>query len=123
MNAAMFWVLYLIFMIPTYFVGITYDVIPPGATTNIELLDIKVETISMTGMFVCLFVLVTIGFFRGRSIGKPWLVVFPIIALLFDVFLLGIPLIPTVMHVLTLVLGTSNIEIKKASSTWGQSSA
>ena len=54
-----------------------------------------------------LVMLALIAFARGRHTGKPYLLVFPIIAAAFDMvpFLNWIPLVPTVMHLLALVLG------------------
>jgi hypothetical protein len=57
--------------------------------------------------FWCLFMLILIGQVRGRLVGKPYLLVFPILALVFDLTpgLSAIPLVPTVMHLLCLILG------------------
>lgn len=44
---------------------------------------------------------------RGAYVDKAWLVVFPILAIVFD-FVPGlslIPLVPTVMHLLAIILG------------------
>jgi hypothetical protein len=54
-----------------------------------------------------LAMLILISFVRGKHIGKSYLFVFPVMAAAFDMvpFLNWIPLIPTVMHLLALVLG------------------
>lgn len=54
-----------------------------------------------------LVMLVLMAFVRGKRIGKPYLLVFPIIAAAFDMTpgLTLVPFVPTVMHLLALVLG------------------
>jgi len=67
--------------------------------------------ILMTGSYV---VLALISFIRGHRIGKPWLVAFPIIGGIFDVVLVIVPFVPTVMHLLTLILGSITPEASKS---------
>lgn len=56
---------------------------------------------------ICLIVLVLITIIRGKAVRKNWLVIFPIIAAVFDLMpiLSWIPLIPTVMHLFAIILG------------------
>ncbi len=42
---------------------------------------------------------------RGQTIGKTWLITFPLVGAIFDVILIFIPLVPTVMNILGLVFG------------------
>jgi len=44
---------------------------------------------------------------RGAYVGKGWLIIFPILAIVFDFVpgLSAIPMIPTVMHLLAIILG------------------
>jgi hypothetical protein len=51
--------------------------------------------------------LCVLSWFRGGYIDKKYLVVFPFLALVFDLVpgLSAIPLIPTIMHLLAIVLG------------------
>lgn len=55
----------------------------------------------------CLVMLVLVTSIRARNIGKGWLMIFPVTAGFFDLVpgLSLIPLVPTVMHLLALVLG------------------
>ena len=55
----------------------------------------------------CLIMLVLVSSIRGKNIGKGWLLVLPVLAGFFDLVpvLNLIPLVPTVMHLLALVLG------------------
>ena len=44
---------------------------------------------------------------RGAYVAKAWLIIFPILAAVFDFMpgLSAIPLVPTVMHLLAIILG------------------
>jgi len=58
----------------------------------------------------CLAILIILTWFRSTFVGKNWLVVLPFIAAAFD-FIPGlslIPLVPTVMHLLAVILGVSS---------------
>ncbi len=110
MNIFVFWVLYLFFMIPTYVIRFALfgSIFEENGAEQVA----EMATGANIFLAICLFLLILIGLFRGLSIGKPWLVVFPIIAFVFDMVLVFIPLVPTVMHILALILGS--IEEKKA---------
>ena len=56
-----------------------------------------------------MLVLIAITWFRGNLVDKKWLVVFPILATVFDFVptLNFIPLVPTVMHLLAIIMGVS----------------
>ncbi|RTL02263.1 MAG: hypothetical protein EKK57_02550 [Proteobacteria bacterium] len=58
---------------------------------------------------ICLIILCIASFMRGGWIGKKWIVIFPIIALLFDLtpVLSSIPFIPTILHIIVLVIGAT----------------
>lgn len=55
----------------------------------------------------CLVLLVLVTSIRGRNIGKNWLLIYPVLAGVFDLVpgLNVIPLVPTVMHLFALLLG------------------
>lgn len=57
----------------------------------------------------CLIVLCVISFMRGGWIGRKWIIVFPLIALFFDLTpgLSSIPFIPTILHIVVLILGAT----------------
>lgn len=48
-----------------------------------------------------------ITFIRGSITGRSWIVIFPILALVFDIvpILSLIPFVPTVMHLIAIVMG------------------
>lgn len=56
-----------------------------------------------------LLALVALAWLRGSALGRRWLVVFPVLAALFDFVppLVYIPLVPTAMHLFALVLGVA----------------
>lgn len=52
-----------------------------------------------------LYALITLGcWFRGRYVGRSWLVVFPVLAVVVDV-LIPIPLVPTILNLVALMIG------------------
>ena len=68
-----------------------------------------------------LSILILIAYVRGIAIGKIYLVAFPIIATAFDLLpgMNSIPLVPTVMHLLTLVLGAMGGAKKSSEESGG----
>lgn len=58
---------------------------------------------------ICLVLLVGLALLRGRRIGRAWLAVFPAVALAFDMapVLSLIPFVPTVLHLLAIILGVT----------------
>jgi hypothetical protein len=96
---------YLVFMLPTYvlpyfgsnsaIVGAIGAVVGRGFTPQFWL------------HAWCLGMLVLVTSIRGKHIGKGWLLIFPVLASFFDLVpgVNLIPLVPTVMHLLALILG------------------
>lgn len=104
-NTAVFVILYIVLMIPTYllpYLGSNSSVIN---TTGLA------AGAGMNPAFwfhiAALLVLVVLAWFRGSNVGKAWLVVFPVMALVFDLIpvLSSIPMVPTIMHLLAIILG------------------
>lgn len=100
-NTIVFVLSYVLFMIPTYLL--------PDLGSNSSVLN----TTSMGLMpafwlrLLCLFALVSVVWVRGNAINASWLLVFPVLALVFD-FAPGlniIPFVPTVMHLLAIIFG------------------
>lgn len=54
-----------------------------------------------------MLILCALCWVRGAYVGKGWLIIFPILAIVFDFVpgLSAIPMIPTVMHLLSIILG------------------
>ena len=59
---------------------------------------------------VLLLILCVLAWARGASVGKTWLVVFPIIALVFDLVagMNVVPFVPTIMHLCAIIVGVSS---------------
>jgi hypothetical protein len=100
-----FVIAYLALMVPTYllpYLGSNSSVVNTfSASTGMGL------TIPWYLHVWCLAMLVILSWVRGRRIGKSYLPVFPVLAGVFDMVpgLSLIPLIPTVLHILAIVLG------------------
>jgi len=101
-----FILLYLLFLVPTY--------ILPYMGSNSTILDSMAKAGGYEGpnygfyihMF-CLIFLVFLAWVRTSRLTKNYLYIFPVLALAFDMIpvLSMIPFIPTIMHLLTLILG------------------
>lgn len=100
-----FLISYLVLMIPTYLLPYT------GSNSSIingmAALVGRGPTPQWWMHFWCLFMLILISQVRGRMSSKPYLLAFPILALVFDLTpgLSAIPLVPTLLHLLCLILG------------------
>lgn len=105
-NAPVFVIAYIVFMIPTYFLPYF------GSNSSVlHAVDAAAGTTFMNFAFWLhmgsMLVLCFMCWVRGAYVGKQWLIIFPILAIVFD-FVPGlslIPLIPTVMHLLAIILG------------------
>jgi hypothetical protein len=100
-NTVVFAILYIVLMIPTYLL--------PYMGSNSSILN--ATSAGMNPFFwlhlSILIILAVVTWFRGSNIDKKWLLIFPILALVFDLVpgLSSIPLVPTVMHLLAIILG------------------
>lgn len=109
-NGFVFFAIYFIFMLPTYYL--------PYVGSNSALLNVASSAagLGLSPQFwthvACLFVLVVVTWLRGCVIGKQWITVFPVIAGLFDLTpgLNLIPFVPTIMHVIALIMGVRGTE-------------
>ena len=106
-NAVVFVIVYILFMVPTYFL--------PWLGSNSALLNTAgvASGVGIHPLFWlhlgALAVLVVVTWFRASLVNKQWIVVFPILATVFDLVpgLNMIPLVPTVMHLLAIILGVA----------------
>ena len=101
-----FILLYLLFLVPTY--------VLPYMGSNSAILDSMAKAGGYEepnyGFYIhmfCLTFLVFLAWVRTSRLTKNYLYIFPVLALAFDMipFLSMIPFIPTIMHLLTLILG------------------
>lgn len=112
-------IVYLILMMPTY-------ILPYFGSNSAAMVAIQSSGPSGSGTLFftflhigCLVGLIIITFFRGKYVGKTWLIIFPILAGLFD-FVPGfssIPLVPTMMHLLVIILGVASAPVAKKQIT------
>jgi len=108
LNPVFFVVGYTILMIPTYilpYLGSNSSVLNGlGAATGVGLNPVLwFHVAALVG-------LVLISWLRGRLINKNWLGTLPFAALMFDLLpgLSMIPMVPTVLHIVTIVLGVKD---------------
>lgn len=111
-NGPVFALLYVLFMLPTYFLPF----LGSNSAGMIAIQSAAQEAGRGGSLFftffhlACLAVLIILTWFRGQLVGKNWLVIFPFLAAVFD-FVPGlsfIPLVPTVMHLLAIILAVSS---------------
>src|SRR3546814_9539441 len=104
-NAIVFVLGYIIFMLPTYFLpylGSNSAVLGAGGLA---------AGYGMSPAFwahlATLVLLIVLTWFRGTLVDRKWLVIFPILAAVFDLTpgLSLIIIVPTVMHLLAIILG------------------
>jgi hypothetical protein len=109
-----FVVIYLLLMLPTYFLPYMGS---NSMAANAGLAVIDAAAGGGNGLNLPLFVhlaalggLMLIGWLRGSAVGKTWIVVFPVLAAVFDMVpgLNWIPLIPTAMHIACIIVGVSS---------------
>ena len=103
-HAVVFVGVYLFFMLWTYY-------LPYLGSNSATVGAIHAAAGSVNKAFwahlICLGILVAITWYRGSVIGKTWIMIFPIIATMFDIFpvLSWIPLVPTFMHLAAIIMG------------------
>ncbi|KKJ75214.1 hypothetical protein WH95_19535 [Kiloniella litopenaei] len=100
-NTVVFVMVYILCMIPTYLL--------PYMGSNSAIVTIGTVGFNPAFWFhlLCFVALAVIVWQRGQVIDANWLLIFPVLALVFD-FTPGlnvIPLVPTVMHLLAIIIG------------------
>lgn len=103
-NPVFFALFYILFMIPTY-------ILPYFGSNSTLANGLAIATHHANPAFylhlLSLLVLGVLAWMRGSAISKRWLVIFPLLALVFDLVpgLDAVPFVPTVMHLLAIILG------------------
>jgi hypothetical protein len=110
-NGFVFVIIYILFMIPTYalpYLGSNSAVFNTAGQAS----GAGFHPLLMIHL-VSLLILVAITWLRGSFISKNWIVIFPLIALLFDLtpFLSWVPLVPTAMHICSIIIGVANAPV------------
>ncbi|NMH65704.1 hypothetical protein [Shewanella salipaludis] len=101
MSNTKFLIIYLIVMVLTYFWRFAFVGAAFGDGADIEGMGNAMNTI----MFLSYAVMAYVAYSRGKTIGKGYLVAFPIVGAVFDLILIFIPFVPTIMNIITIVLG------------------
>lgn len=105
-SAPLYVVLYLILMIPSYFM-------PLLGSNSLGMMSLSAGfgVLLSNPMFLIhagsILALIALAYFRGAATARGWLVMFPIIALVFDFVpvLSSIPFVVTVMHLCAVIIG------------------
>lgn len=113
MNRITFFIAYLFFMLPTYILpyfgsNSMFAHVVAGASRSPAGAGVSAALSIFTVLhLLALVALVVLARARGRVNGKSHLIAFPIVAAAFDMLplLSMVPLVPTVLHVIVLVLG------------------
>lgn len=102
-NTSVFVVIYILFMIPAY---LTY--VDSSSTISSGSLGMSMVNLPLLLHFCSMLMLCYICFVRGKLIGKTWLGFIPLIAIAFEFLpaLSAIPLVPSVYHLLAIVIGS-----------------
>lgn len=111
-NAPVFVVAYILFMLPTYFLPYV------GSNSSImHGIDAAAGGKSLNFAFWLhmgsMLILCAFSWVRGAYVDKNWLIIFPVLAIVFDFVpgLSAIPLVPTVMHLLAIILGVAGAKV------------
>ena len=119
MSGVIYFVGYVLFMIPTYVLawgGSNSMIVQSTATATGAPQASHFQTLFFIHLG-CLLALCALGWLRGAGAGKTWLVTFPALALVFDLVpvLSWIPFVPTLMHLLALIVGAMATQIPVSS--------
>lgn len=111
MNSGIFCVIYLIVMFFTYIwryliFGVPSIAVNTGAPQE----DVITTIMSFINwaLFINYLLLILTAYYRGAKTNRKYIATFPLIGAFFDIILPFIPLVPTIMNILTLVIGVSN---------------
>lgn len=111
MSNTKFLIIYVIFMIPTYFWRYAFIGAAFKDDANIDGLGNTMDIL----MILSYAIMTYVTYSRGKAIGKGYLAAFPIVGAVFDFILIFIPLVPTVMNIITIVLGMPNNKLSDTS--------
>lgn len=116
-SAPVYILFYLLVMIPTYLMPLL-----GSNSTAFLALSAGFNAWLQNPMFLvhigALLLLIGLAYSRGKATGRSWLVVFPVIALVFDFVpvLSSIPFVVTAMHLCALIIGATGTQEQPAST-------
>ncbi len=108
-------ILYMLFMIPTYILPFF------GSNSSLAHASIGLGNPGFWLHLLSLAVLVGLCWVRGEIVNKQWLIIFPILAAIFDLVpgLNFIMLIPTLLHLAAIIVGviaSSTVQVSAPAS-------
>ena len=98
----------LLFLIPasfTYLSGLLLASAALGTLVEDELAAANAATGRNVLLGACYTVMAFACWIRGKAIQRTWLVAFPIVAAVFDILLVVVPFVPSVMNITVLAAG------------------
>ena len=101
MSNVKFFVIYLFFMVLTYLWRFYFFGVAIEGGFDIENIKNSMHILMALSYAIMSYV----AYRRGKIIGKGYIAAFPIVGAVFDLILVFIPLVPTVMNIITIVLG------------------
>lgn len=112
MSSAKFLTIYLIAMVFTYLWRIFYF---SAAFEDGADIDSLANTVLIL-MLISYAVMSYVAYQRGKAIDKGHLVAFPIVGAVFDIILAFVPFVPTVMNIITIVIGMPDKKMDEVKS-------
>ena len=109
MSSGKFIIIYVLFLAPTYIWGWVFGLGAIGASMDGAMASEEIADTAVYGrmilMAISYVVMAFVAYRRGLANNRRYLVAFPIIGAVFDLFLAFIPFVPSVFNFLGLILG------------------
>lgn len=98
-----FAIIFIVAMIPTYLLRGAFVLGSMQDLNNHGAIESQGSVMNWL-MVICYAVMILITYRRAKAIGKSYTVVFPVLAAIFDLILIFIPFVPTVLNIITIIL-------------------
>ncbi|HBA08293.1 MAG TPA: hypothetical protein DCW48_00990 [Methylotenera mobilis] len=110
-NAAIFVTTYIVFMLPTYV--LPYLRTSPASLHGLDDAGANVFSFTFFIHLASMILLCWVCLVRGAMVGKNWLFLLPVVAFAFEFIskLSVIPFIPTMYHILAIIVGATSANI------------
>ena len=109
MSSGKFIIIYVLFLAPTYIWGWVFGLVAMGASMDGAMASEEIADTAVYGRMFLLaisyVVMAFVAYRRGLANNRRYLIAFPIIGAVFDLFLAFIPFVPSVFNFLGLILG------------------
>jgi hypothetical protein len=97
-----FSIIFILAMLPTYLLRGAYFY-SSFALIDINIINANGDAMNLL-MAVCYVIMISVTYSRAKSLSKGYITVLPILSAIFDMILLFIPLVPTILNVITILL-------------------